>query len=614
MISFKFTPSTLLVSGCGLLLLLGLSSWLVILGNQQALQESVIALQAIHPASTGSLPSSPPLFASVWEAPLFSHLLTLLQALPWLAQCLWVLGLLGGFFALETLVTLFLTPTPQRRFWLLLVVVGSLWGYWQLATLNFQTYATVLVLLVCWGLLTWLKAKTAPIKGDAPPPWHPLWFDGLVGCGFSVIAYDLGWGIVLLVLTATVFRHQQLSTALPATWQVRSIATLRWVWIGLLVGFVLEAVILYGLTGEGMGLPCLRIPPTLPEWTGWQTSLHHSGLRVISLVGAFFPWGLWLLTALIDLWFNVQKGGANVSFFLETTRRPLRLLSLIGIVSSLLWVIFPVFWVGWSLFLLSHALVLSEWLMGADTLATNTARFNRGFLWCSVLLIALGLLGLVWQNHALSFQLNHAPFKQQIVLTCHSLWCVLGGCIGLLLLWRKTINPKRGSIGLAGWFMGWMLLQTIGVLPLFAEQGENRSEIEAVIQPQWGVPASTNTVSICLDAVALEQGVFSKILGTTPLEAPTTGANPIVYKPLASSACLALEPSSSPTTKGWLLMPESLYYQHKSSHPTWQPPFMGMTLNTHPLAFSSKSLTLLQPLLLPFMVFHQETWVLIPVL
>jgi len=611
MIPLKLTPKLMTFGLGSLLLLLGLCVWIFILGSQQGLQESVIALNAIQPTE-GLVGKA--LLGSVWDAPFFGWLLSLLQLVPWGAQASWLGWLVAGFFSIEAIGNAILRSFPERKLFLGLILVASFWGYWQLSAINFQTYATVGMLLFCLLLMLWFKAKTAPTKGDTLPPWQPVWFDIVLGGAFAVMAFELGWAMSLLVLAMTLFRHQQVSTVLPATWQARSIATLRWMWIGLLVGLMGETVLLYLLGGWQGWLPMLRVPPTLPEWTGWQTSLSSSGFRLLSLAGAFFPWHFWLLSALKDLWFNVQKGGAKVSLFLESERKPLRLLSLAGMVLGAVWVAFPAFWLGWSFFLFSHALILTDWLTATCTLTiTDLSRFKRGFLWISLLLLALGLLGLVWQNHSASFQLSQFPLKLQLVLTIHSLWCVLGGCLGLLLLWRGLVQPKPCSIGLAGWFAGWMLIQTLGVVPLLAWEGGSRTDIEAVLKSRMAV----NTVGVCLDAVALRQGVFSKLLGVTTTErAYYSRGSQLVFMPLSSATCLTPNPmqEAANTNDGtWLLMSESAYYANKKTMPAWQHPLMGMTFRFYLPAGAFVSPTLLQPLLLPFMVPQQETWVLIPV-
>ena len=621
MIPLKLTPKLMTVGLGSLLLLLGLVAWIAILGSQQGLQESVIALNAIQPTE-GLLGKA--LLGSVWDAPFFGWLLSLLQEVPWGAQVLWLGWLVAGFFSIEAIGNAILRSFPERKLFLGLMLVASFWGYWELSAINFQTYATVGILLSCLLLMLWFKAKTAPIKGNTLPPWQPVWFDILLGAAFAVVAFELGWAMSLLVLAITLFRHQQVSTVLPATWQARSIATLRWVWIGLLVGLIGEIVLLY-LLGEWQGwLPMLRVPPTLPEWTGWQTSWSSSGFRLLSLAAAFFPWNLWLLSALKDLWFNVQKGGAKVSLFLESERKPLRLLSSSGMVLGAIWVVFPAFWLGWSFFLLSHAFILTDWLTAICTLTiTDSSRFKRGFLGVSLFLLALGLLGLVWQNHSASFQLSQFPLKLQLVLTIHSLWCVLGGCLGLLLLWRGLVQPKPCSIGLAGWFAGWMLIQTLGVVPLLAWEGGNRTDIEATLKPRIvgnssgsGGQFVVQKVGVCLDTVALRQGIFSKLLGATITEgAYYSRGSQRVFIPLSAASCLTPNPMQEATNADgtWLLMSESAYYENKANHPAWQHPLMGMTFRFYHPAGAFVSPSLLQPLLFPFMVPQQETWVLIPV-
>jgi hypothetical protein len=619
MIPLKFTTKSIFLAlGC-FLVLLGFVALLFLVGNQQGLQESVIALRAIQPTDgfIGNV-----VFASVLDAPFFGWLLSLLQAVHWGAQVLWLVWLVAGFFSIGAIGNAILSSFSERKLFLGLILFGSFYGYWQLSAINFQTYATVGMLLFCLLLMLWFKGKTAPIKGDTLPPWKPVRFDIVLGAAFAVMAFELGWAMSLILLAITLFRHQQVSTVLPATWQARSIATLRWVWIGLLVGLIGETMLLY-LLGEWQGwLPLLRVPPTLPEWTGWQTSLSSSGFRLLSLAAAFFPWNLWLLSALKDLWFNVQKGGAKVSLFLESERQPLRLLSLAGMVLGAVWVVFPAFWLGWSFFLLSHAFILTDWLTATCTLTiTDSSRFKRGFLWISLFLLALGLLGLVWQNHSASFQLSQFPLKLQLVLTVHSLWCVLGGCLGLLLLWRGLVQPKPCSIGLVGWFAGWMLIQTLGVVPLLAWEGGNRTDIEATLEPRIAGNSSggqfvVQKVGVCLDAVALRQGVFLKLLGAIATEsAYYSRGSQLAFIPLSSATCLTPNPMQYATNANgsWLLMSESAYYENKATMPAWQHPLMGMTFRFYHPAGAFVSPTLLQPLLLPFMVPQQETWVLIPV-
>jgi hypothetical protein len=157
-----------------------------------------------------------------------------------------------------------------------------------------------------------------------------------------------------------------------------------------------------------------------------------------------------------------------------------------------------------------------------------------------------------------------------------------------------------------------MLIQTLGVVPLLAWEGGSRTDIEATLKPRMAV----NTVGVCLDAVALRQGVFSKLLGVTTTErAYYSRGSQLVFMPLSSATCLTPNPMEYPTnTNGtWLLMSESTYYENKTTIPAWQHPIMGMTFRFYNPAGAVVSPTLLQPLLLPFMVPQQETWVLIPV-
>jgi hypothetical protein len=607
MMPLQLTPKSVWVALSSLLLVVGCLVCIVCLGNQQGLQESVMALRAIQPSQSSGL-----ITASCLESPLFRSLMGLLQAFPVVAQVVWVLLLGAGFLAMEAIGKAIASPSTARRLFLGLVSVGSLWGFWQLSTLNFQTYATIGILCFCWLLLTWFTVKTAPTKGDTLPPWQPVWVDLMMGGVLALMAYEQGSLIVLLLLGSLLFRHQQISTVLPATWQVRSIATLRWLWIGLVVGLVAEGLSLRLLSGICFIPPLLRLAPILPEWTGWQTNFSGIGYRGFSLVMAFFPWGFWLLSATWDLWLNVQKGGAKVSFFLESERQPLRFLSLIGVVFGLLWLIFPVFWVGWSVFLLSHSLILADWLSAACNLPADPLRFKRGFLWLSLFLLGLGLFGLVWENHSASFQLSPHPFKMQLVQTLNSLWCVLGGCFGLLCLWRGALQPKQSSIAIVSWFAVWMVIQTLGVVPLLADDGGNRSDIETSITSS--LTASTpmkTTVGVCLDKQALGNGAFPVLLGNG-----STGFIPrhpaIVYQPLSVSACLRLSQQLKPNVQ-WLLMPESIYYENKKQQPHWQSPLMGLSRVYYRPVGMPLLPALLHPLLLPFMVPQQVTAVLIPV-
>jgi hypothetical protein len=615
----KSTPnqSTLFGLVC-LLLLVCVGALLVFMGNQQGLQESVISLLANQPEVNVSSNAA---FSSVWGAPLFSQLLRLLPAVPWVVQALWAGWLVGGFFAIEAIGNALLSPVVQRRLFLGLVFGASLLGCWQFSAINFQTYATVWVLLFCWVWMLWLKAKTAPIKGDALTPWRPIWFDALIGLGLAIITVELGWVVSFLLLALMIFRHQQVSTALPATWYVRSIVSLRWVWIGFVLGLLAETTLLYCL-GQGWLFPLLRIPPTLPEWTGWETNLSSIWLRVFSLLGAFFPWHGWLWHALTDLWVNVKKGGTQVSLFLDSERPPLQLLSSAGIVLGVLWVVFPSFWVGWSCFLLSHVLILTDWLTATCTLTVDLNRFKRSVLWTSLLLLALGLLGLVWQSHTTSFQFSEFPTQLQGVFTLHSLWCVLGGCLGLLMLWQNGVQPKRCSIGLTVWFLGWMLIQATGVAPLSAWQGGNKAAVEAVLKPRlWNNALETKApiIGVCLDAAARSHGVFPKLVGSSTVTANRVSATTarMIFHPLPITTCFSLHHATLPVTKAlpaWLLLPELVYYENRRIHPQWQPPLMGLTMRGYQFAFGTlPSPSLLQPLLLPFMMPQQETWVLIPV-
>ena len=587
------------------LLVAGIVAWIVLLGNQQGLQESVIALNASQPTE-GFLGKS--VFESVWDAPLFSNLLALLQGVPWLAQGLWLVGLVFGFFAVEAIGKLVLSPSSERRLFLGLVLLASFWGYWQVSAINFQTYTALGVGLFCWLLMAWFKVKTAPIKGDTLPRWQPNGWDVCLGATLALMTYEWGIGLSLFLLGGLLFRHQQVSTVLPATWQMRSVSLLRWLWIGLLVGLLVECLCLH-FWGGGISPfpPLLRVPPLLPEWTGWQSGFSSTGLRLTSLLGAFFPWGFFLLSALWDLWLNVQKGGSKASLFLDPDRKPLRLLSLAGLVFGAIWLVFPAFWLGWGVFLFSHAYLLADWLTAACTLPVDPLRFKRGFLWSSLLLLALGLAGLIWENHAASFQLSTSPLQLQAVQTIHSLWCVLGGCLGLLVLWRSTLNPKYCSLGLASWFGVWMLIQTIGVTPLLAWQGGSQADIAPFLggnQPE--------TVGVCLNQQALQQGTFYTLAGRGTFS--STQKN-VSLTPLSVTSCLALEAGVEPSTPPfhWVLMNDTLYYEHKHAHPQWQSPVMGINLSHFKPAFTPVAPSLVQPVLLPFMVPQQETWVLIPV-
>lgn len=598
----------------GLVVLLGLCvvafAWL--LGQQQMLQPTWVALQAETVMGTT-------LGMGVQQAPLFSALLGLLKNVPVLAQLWWFLWLGLGVLVLEQLAKKVLGNTPQRLLFLSAIFFASLFGLYQLTTINFQLYAFVWVLVVVAGILAWLNKKTAPVKGDAPTGWYPVWVDVVLGMGLTIVGFEVGYSVACLALLGALLGYQHRSTTFPLGWQHRCVLGVRWLWLTILVlglGVVGWRMGVEGYPWQTVLPPVLRCPPLLPEWSTWHAGLSSMGVRATALLLAFFPWHCWLWVAVWDLWINDKKGGLKASFFLDTERPALRLLSIMGCGAGIIWVILPTCWLAWGIFLLSYLLILADWLAAACVLLVEPKRFQQGFVWISLTVLTLGFISLVWGNYTQNYQSGNNPAALQVVQVFHALWCVLGGCVGLLIQWLKPVKPKQASIGLACWFLGWLLIEVIGVTPLLAwQQGSLNTVFSGVLAKVQRTSQWEHThITVCETPTTASMGLLKQLLGHS---------TPVVGLPVASvlrvqsvDVCLLQQPRpqvQATQQNNWLLLPETVYYANYKQHTRWWGrPTTGVAAGYYQPTTGYALPTVLLPLSLPLMVPLQQVWVLVP--
>jgi hypothetical protein len=588
---------------------MGIVALSVVLGQQQTEHSTLVALQADY-----LWHSTNPV--GVQHAPLFGGLLALLETLPFMAQLLWITWLWTGIMLLEKLAQRLLGSTPQRFLFLGLIFFASLCGLYQLTTINFQLYWFIILLLLTHSIIVWLSKKTAPIKKDPASPWLPVWADVLLGLLLGVSSFEVGYSITLLALLGALLTYQHRSTVLPATWQHRCVLGVRWVWLTLAV--VVTAIVLWRFSLNGNSLiaalpPLWQIPPLLPEWATWHQGLSTTVARGLALLVAFFPWHSWLLVALWDLWGNDKKGGLKASFFLDAERPALRLLSIAGLGAGIIWIILPSCWLAWGLFLLSSLLIIADWLAAACVLVVEPQRFQHGFMWISLTLLGLGLNALIWVNYTQSYQLSTHAAALQIVQSSYALWCVLGGCIGLILHWLTKVKPKQASIGLGLWFLGWLFIQTLGVTPLFTWQEGSFNTVLTHVATYAQQPNTWQqlSISLCETAESAKAGIFPQLLGHTTVQLPVSTL--LRVRPIAS--CLATHSGSSSNALGkhWLLLPEASYYAYSATHQReWGRPALGVFIQYYRPIGIDMLPTVLLPLSLPWMVQHQAVWVLVP--